>query len=501
MENENHLIQVRRDKVDALRERGMNPYQNKFKPTHKIKDLLSRFSDKTKEELEAAHKDNDETIIVAGRVMFAREFGKLTFFRISDGHSEIQCSISLDGLGEEAFQNFGKFVDVGDIVGVVGRMTKTQKGELTVKATSWEMITKSVRPLPDKWHGLTDTEQRYRQRYVDLIMNADVRDVFRKRSEIIRLVREYMHTNGYMEVETPILQHQAGGAAARPFLTHHNALDIEFKLRIAPELDLKRLVVGGYDRVFELGRLFRNEGVSTKHNPEFTSIEGYAIFMDLPDVMDIVEGTIRHAALGVCENGKAQFGEHTLDFNQPFKRMTMRDALIQIGGATEADLKDEKSLDALAKAKGIHVDAKTKQSYGDKFAHLFEELCEAKLIQPTFIYDYPISTSPLARTYDENPEWAERSELFICGREAGNMFSELNDPADQAQRFQSQIDRASAGDDEAMPYDHDYIRALEYGMPSAGGFGIGIDRLIMTLTGQESIRDVLFFPHQKPENE
>lgn len=496
MENENHLIQVRIDKIAALREQGINPYQNKFKPKNKIQDLVARFSEKTKEELEA----HDEVVTVAGRVMFAREFGKLTFFRISDGQTEIQCSVSLDGLGEESFQNFGKFVDVGDVVGVIGGMTKTQKGELTVKAKSWEMITKSVRPLPDKWHGLTDTEQRYRQRYVDLIMNADVREVFRKRSEIIRQIRNYMADNHYMEVETPILHHQAGGATAKPFVTHHNALDIQFSLRIAPELDLKRLLVGGYERVFELGRLFRNEGVSTRHNPEFTSIEGYAAYMDMNDVMDIVEGTIRHAATSVCEKGLAVFGEHTLDFTKPFKRLSMRNALLELGGATEADLKDEKSLDALAAKRGVHLDSK-KTSYGDKFSYLFEELCEAFLIQPTFIYDHPLSTSPLSRTYDDKPEWAERAELYVCGRELANLFSELNDPADQASRFKAQVDRASAGDDEAMPYDHDYIRALEYGMPPAGGFGIGIDRLVMTLTGQESIRDVLFFPHQKPEND
>ncbi len=487
------VIQQRRQKIEELRAQGVNPFPNDFKPSDFAADLHTKFAEQDKEALQAAAHE----VCVAGRIMLKRAFGKLAFLQLQDKTGRIQLEFTVNALGDDGFKFVDKMLDIGDIVGVNGTMTRTNKGELTIAVTSYELLTKSIRPLPDKWQGLSDVEQRYRQRYVDLIVNDESRNTFQKRCQILSTIRQIMTEEDFMEVETPVLHHQAGGTTAKPFITEHNALDMPFNLRIALELHLKRLVVGGFDRVYEMARVFRNEGVSTRHNPEFTMFESYAAYWTLQENMQFTETLISEVVKRVFGTTTLTFGEHELDFSAPFKRMTMREALIELGGATDADLENEQTLDALAAKRGIKLEQWA--DYGHKFATLFEELCEPKLIQPTFIYDFPKSTSPLARTYDDRPEWAERSELYVHTWELANMFSELNDPQDQAERFAAQVEQAKAGDDEAMPYDHDYIRALEYGMPPTGGIGIGIDRLVMVLTNSPSIRDVLLFPHQRPE--
>mgnify|MGYP006263591909 CR=1 FL=1 len=490
----NSVIDARRAKVDALREAGTNPYPNDFKPSHSANALWDKYSPMSSEEL----GELTDTVVIAGRAMFIREFGKLAFVRLQDETGQIQCALSVDSLTKDVYDAFKTTCDVGDIIGVTGTMMRTQKGELSVKATSYKMITKSVRPLPEKWHGLTDKETRYRQRYVDLIVNKDTRDTFRKRCEIMTEIRRFYENAGFLEVETPFLHHEAGGTTAKPFSTHHNALDIPLNLRIALELHLKRLVVGGFERVFEMARVFRNEGISIKHNPEFTMLESYTAYWDADDTMDFVEALIKHLCQKVFETTKLTYGDKEIDFTGPWKRMSMKDALLTLGGAKEDDLKDKASM--LAFAKSCHVEIEDWQDEGHVFATLFEELCESQLINPTYIYDHPLATSPLARTHDDDRSITQRAELFINGWEIANMYSELNDPADQAARFKAQVEEAAKGNDEAMPYDSDYIRALEHGMPPAGGIGIGIDRLVMLLTNAESIRDVIFFPLQKPEN-
>jgi lysyl-tRNA synthetase, class II len=493
MEDTNKLIVARQDKIAALREQDVNPYPNDFKPTHTTMQIMDDYGHMDEDEL----SKQEEDLTIAGRVMFAREFGKLAFIRLQDSTNQLQCTLMIDILGEEKYKLFKKNVDVGDFVGVTGRMSRTQKGELSLKATDLTIVNKTTRPLPEKWHGLTDKETRYRQRYVDLITNSDVRDIFRKRVMVISEIRRFYEDNGFLEVETPILHTQAGGTTAKPFETYHNALGMPLNLRIALELHLKRLVVGGFERVFEMARCFRNEGISYKHNPEFTMIESYAAYWNYEDTMDFVEKLITSLVQKSHNNLVIPFGEHTLDFSK-WQRLSMKEALIEIGGVAEEDLKDTASLKAIADR--FQIELKGEEDFGTIFATLFEELCEDKLIQPTFIYDFPLSTSPLARTHDDRPEWAERAELYIAGSEISNMYSELNDPADQAKRFKAQVERAAQGDDEAMPYDADYVRALEYGMPPAGGIGIGIDRLVMLLTNQSSIRDVILFPHLRPED-
>ena len=489
----NQQIQIRKEKVAALRNMGVNPFPNTFKPKDKAVDLNKRFADTAKEEFESI----SDVFSIAGRVMFLREFGKLAFFKIKDITDTIQVSVSLDSIGAEHYEQFKKFVDVGDIVGATGTMTRTNKGELTLAASEFVMINKSARPLPDKWHGLSDTETRYRQRYTDLIMNDEVKDVFRKRSLIISEIRQFLTLEAFMEVETPMLHHQAAGAAAKPFQTHHNALGVDMKLRIAPELHLKRLVVGGFDRVFEINRNFRNEGVSVRHNPEFTMLEFYAAYQDYQDAMDTTERLIEKAAIAATGTTELTYGEHEVSLKAPFTKLSMREAIVTIGGVDDSLLDTLEDVKKAGAEKGIKFSKEN--DYGHCFLELFEELCEEKLIQPTFIYDYPTSTSPLSRAHDDRPEWTQRAELFCVGRELGNLFSELNDPEEQAARFQDQVDQMKAGDDEAMEYDKDYVRALEYGMPFAAGVGIGIDRLVMLLTNQPSIRDVILFPHLRPE--
>lgn len=486
-------VQQRREKLADLRAQGLQPFANDFVPQNTSAALRDRFAALEKETLLQDYAE--ERFSLAGRLMGKREFGKLAFCVLEDTSGRIQLSFAKNVLGEDDYTFFKKYLDVADVVGAHGSITKTDKGELTLQVHSFQLLTKALRPLPDKWHGLEDIERRYRQRYVDLIVNPDVRATFKTRTHIIRELRHYLETRDFMEVETPLLHHKAGGGAARPFATHHNALDLDLKLRIAPELYLKRLLVGGFDRVFEINRNFRNEGISTRHNPEFTMMETYVQYWTLQNCMDLYEDMLKHIVQTIHGTLQVPFGEQTLDFNQ-WRRLSMRDALLEMGGATAADLADMTSLSRFAMQHNIEWE--DWMDYGHLFAHVFEELCEDKLINPTFIYDHPVSTSPLSRPYDDQPDWTERAELYINGWEVANMFSELNDPELQAAAFQKQVEDAAKGDAEAMPYDHDYITALEHGMPPAGGTGLGVDRLVMLLTNSPSIRDVLLFPLMRP---
>lgn len=492
MTKDNQTIQQRKEKADALAELGVKLYSNSFKPENNAAELLPKGESLQPQE----HDPEGTTYSVAGRVMSMRKFGKAAFFHVADKTERIQIYVKKDQLGDETFSQFKKW-DVGDVVGIVGTLFKTKMGELSLQASSITMIAKSVRPLPEKWHGLTDVETRYRQRYVDLIVTPESRETFRKRVEIIRLVRDYLNNLGYMEVETPMMQPVPGGATAKPFKTHHNALSMDLFLRIAPELYLKRLLVGGFERVFEINRNFRNEGLSTRHNPEFTMLEFYQAYATYHDLMDLTEDMIS----SICEkvNGTMQISYQGTEVNlaPPWKRLTMDEALVEIGGLDPETLADDEAVIKLAKEKGIKLEKQA--GPGKAKTELFELLVEEKLIDPTFITSYPTEVSPLARRNEEDPSVTDRFELFITGRELANAFSELNDPVDQLNRFEKQI--ADRGDDEEIhpELDADYIRALEYGMPSAAGEGIGIDRLVMLLTDAPSIRDVILFPHLKPE--
>jgi len=494
MSQDNQTLKQRREKAESLEELGVNLYSNNFKPANAIQELLPKGELLQAQETEP----NAEIYSVAGRIMAMRKFGKAAFCHIADSTGTIQIYLKKDRLGDETFSGFKKW-DIGDIVGIVGTLFKTKVGELSVAATEITMISKSLRPLPEKWHGLTDIETRYRQRYVDLIVTPESRETFKKRVEIIKLVREYLDSKDFMEVETPMMQPVPGGATAKPFMTHHNALDMDLYLRIAPELYLKRLLVGGFERVFEINRNFRNEGLSTRHNPEFTMLEFYQAYATYEDMMNLTEDMIS----SICEkvNGTTQISYQGTEVNlsPPWKRLTMDEALITIAEIEPAILDDDQKVISLAKEKGIKLEAQA--GPGKAKTELFELLVEEKLIDPTFITSYPTEVSPLARGNDEDPTVTDRFELFITGRELANAFSELNDPRDQLRRFEKQI--ADRGDDEEIhpELDHDYIRALEYGMPSAAGEGIGIDRLVMLLTDAPSIRDVILFPHLKPETE
>jgi lysyl-tRNA synthetase class 2 len=494
MNQDNQTLKQRREKADNLEATGTSLYTNQFKPDNAIQELLPKG-----ESLEPQEKEPGEAFYsVAGRVMAMRKFGKAAFCQITDKTGRIQIYIKKDTLGEESFEAFKKW-DIGDIVGIVGTLFKTKVGELSIAATEVTLISKSLRPLPEKWHGLTDVETRYRQRYVDLIVTPESREIFRKRVEIIKLVREYLAGKDFMEVETPMMQPVPGGAIAKPFKTHHNALDMELFLRIAPELYLKRLLVGGFERVFEINRNFRNEGLSTRHNPEFTMLEFYQAYATYEDLIDLTEEMISSICQKVNGTMNISYQGTEVDLSPPWKRLTMDEALIEVGGIDESILRDDQKVIALAKAKGIQLDDQA--GSGKAKTELFELLVEEKLIDPTFITSYPTEVSPLARRNDDDPTVTDRFELFITGRDLANAFSELNDPRDQLQRFEKQI--ADRGDDEEIhpELDSDYIRALEYGMPSAAGEGIGIDRLVMLLTDAPSIRDVILFPHLKPEKE
>ena len=479
------LLQVRRDKLSELQENGRNPFEiTKYAVTHKAQEIKDNYS-----ELEG------KTVSVAGRLMSKRGMGKVGFCHMQDLTGQIQLFVKKDVLGEEEYAIFKKY-DIGDIVGAEGEVFTTQTGEISVRVEKLTLLSKSLLPLPEKFHGLVDTDLRYRQRYVDLIMNADVKDTFIKRSKIVRAIREYLDNCGFLEVETPMLNTIAGGAAARPFITHHNALDMDMYLRIATELHLKRLIVGGLENVYEMGRQFRNEGMDIKHNPEFTSIEIYQAYADYNDMMDLTENLIRHAAKAACGTEKIVYQGVEIDLSH-FERLTMIDSIKKYADVDFNEIKTDEEAQAIAKAKGLEVDP-VKNTRGDIIALFFDEYVEDKLIQPTFITEYPVEISPLAKRMPSKPELTERFEVFITGREFGNAFSELNDPIDQRERFKAQVALREAGDDEANMMDEDFLTALEYGMPPTGGLGIGIDRLVMLLTDSYSIRDVLLFPTMKP---
>ncbi|KFC63505.1 lysine--tRNA ligase [Massilia sp. LC238] len=497
--DENKIIAERRAKLAALRQQG-NPFPNDFVPQDKAADLVETYNGKTREELEA----EPVNVVLAGRMMLRREAGKKAAFATlqdSSGPSasgRIQIYITVDSAGEEAMEALRSY-DLGDILGVEGTLFKTKVEELTIKVTKLRLISKALRPLPDKFHGLADQETKYRQRYVDLIMNEETRRTFKARTAAMSSMRRFMEKNGFMEVETPMLHPIPGGAAAKPFITHHNALDMEMYLRIAPELYLKRLVVGGFDRVFEINRNFRNEGVSVRHNPEFTMMEFYAAYTDYKWIMDFTEQVIRQAAIDSNGSAVLTYGGRELDLSKPFQRLTIVEAIDKYApGYTQEQLNSMDFLKQELLKFGVKPFATS--GLGALQLALFEETTEALLWEPTFIIDYPVEVSPLARASDSREGITERFELFMVGREIANGFSELNDPEDQAARFLSQVAAKDAGDDEAMFYDADYIRALEYGMPPAGGCGIGIDRLMMLITDSPNIRDVLLFPHLRKED-
>jgi lysyl-tRNA synthetase class 2 len=492
MSEENQTLAQRREKAASLAELGVNLYSNNFKPANKVEELLPKGENLGPQDTEPG----GATYSIAGRVMAMRKFGKAAFCTIADKSGQLQIYVKKDILGDEIFETFKKW-DIGDIIGAEGTLFKTKVGELSLQARRITMISKSLRPLPDKWHGLTDVETRYRQRYVDLIVTPETRETFRKRVEIIRLVRDYLNGKDYMEVETPMMQPIPGGATAKPFHTYHNALNMDLYLRIAPELYLKRLLVGGFERVFEINRNFRNEGLSTRHNPEFTMLEFYQAYATYEDMIALTEEMISSICLKVNGTMKITYQGTDVDLTPPWKTLTMDDALMEIAGIEKDVLADDAKVLAFAKAKGIQLEDQA--GSGKAKTELFELLVEEKLINPTFITSYPTEVSPLARKNEQDPMITDRFELFITGRELANGFSELNDPVDQLERFEKQI--ADRGDDDEIhpELDADYIRALEYGMPSAAGEGIGIDRLVMLLTDAPSIRDVILFPHLKPE--
>jgi lysyl-tRNA synthetase class 2 len=486
------LVEERRAKLKALRDKGP-AYPNDFGREHFAADLVSRHGALANEALEAA----PVKVRIAGRMMLKRVMGKASFATLRDSSGTIQIFVSDGDTGQEAHAAF-KHYDIGDIIGVEGELFKTRTGELTVRARGIRLLVKSLRPLPEKWRGLTDQELKYRQRYVDLIVNEDTRRVFLLRSRTVQAIREFLLAEQYLEVETPMMQPVPGGAAARPFVTHHNALDIDLYLRIAPELYLKRLVVGGLEKVFEINRNFRNEGISTKHNPEFTMLEFYAAYTGYEYMMAAIPRMLLHVAQTVLGAPRFTYQGHEIDLSRPYARLTITEAIKQFHpGLSDAALNDRAAL--TARLKQLNVAYRPGDGIGGLQLTFFENTVEDKLIQPTFIVDYPTEVSPLARASDRNPEITERFELYIAGREIANGFSELNDPEDQAQRFSQQARQKDAGDAEAMHFDADYVRALEYGMPPASGAGIGIDRLVMLLTDSPSIRDVILFPLLRPE--
>jgi lysyl-tRNA synthetase class 2 len=491
IQDENKLIAERREKLAAIRARGV-AFPNDFKPTHHAADLHLKHSATPNEELEP----QAVKVAVAGRMMLKRVMGKACFATLQDASGRIQLYVTQDAVGADTLTDF-KAWDLGDIVACEGTLFRTKSGELSVKAGVIRLLVKSLRPLPDKFHGMTDQEQKYRQRYVDLMTDDTARARFVARSKAVSSIRNFMVEHGFLEVETPMLHPIPGGANAKPFVTHHNALDQEMFLRIAPELYLKRLLVGGFDRVFEINRNFRNEGISVRHNPEFTMMEFYAAYWHHRDLMDFTEQVLRHAARAASGSATLSYGGREVDLDKPFARLSVRDSLVELGGLTPAEADDAASLHSKLKTLGEEPPAHwtlPELQFG-----MFEAAVEDKLWQPTFITDYPVEVSPLARASDSNPKVTERFELFVTGRELANGFSELNDAEDQAARFSAQAANKEAGDEEAMYYDADFIRALEYGMPPAGGCGIGIDRLVMLLTDSPSIRDVVLFPALRRE--
>ena len=491
-QDENKLIVERRQKLDALRERG-NAFPNDFHRNALAEELHHMYGAHDNETLDEEHV----TVAVAGRMMVKRVMGKASFIKLADRSGQIQVRLERDLLPEGVYQDFKKW-DVGDILGASGVLFRTNTGELTVRADEVRLLTKSLRPLPEKFHGLADQETRYRQRYVDLIMNESSRQVFRMRSEIVAYIRAFLDSQDFLEVETPMMQTTPGGAIARPFTTHHNALDMELFLRIAPELNLKRLIVGGFERVYEINRNFRNEGVSTQHNPEFTMLELYRAYATYEDLMDMVEAMLHGMADAIAGQPVMDYQGESFDFSKTFRRMTVEEVILHFNPDLDASkLRDRDYLAGICEKLGIPL----KDSYGPGKLQIeiFEKTGEDKLREPVFVTQYPTEVSPLSRCNDEDPFVTDRFEFFVAGREIANGFSELNDPEEQAARFRAQSANRDAGDDEAMAFDHDYIRALEYGMPPTAGIGVGIDRLVMLFTDSPSIRDVLLFPHLRPE--
>ena len=482
------VLRVRREKLAALQQAGNDPFaQTRFDRTVYAQQIAEQF-----DQLE------EKSVAVAGRIMSKRSMGKASFFDIADASGKIQIYIKLNVIGEETYEQFKKW-DIGDIVGVNGEVFRTKHGEISIRATKAILLSKSLLPLPEKFHGLTNTDLRYRQRYVDLIVNPEVRDVFVKRSLIIRELRTFLDSKGYLEVETPVLHNIAGGAAARPFITHHNSLNIDMYLRIALELHLKRLIVGGFDKVYEIGRVFRNEGMDTKHNPEFTMLEFYQAYSNYEDVMNLTEEMLRYVAQKVLGTTTVVYGDQEIDLGKPFARISMVEAVKKYTGV---DFDAIQTLEeARAAAKEHHIQYEERHLKGDILNLFFDEFVEDKLIQPTFLTGHPVEISPLSKRDAAHPGYTERFELFITGREFANAFSELNDPIDQKARFEHQLELKAQGDEEATDMDNDFITALEYGLPPTGGFGMGVDRLVMLLTNQPSIRDVLLFPTMKPTAE
>ncbi len=486
-DNLNELIKVRKDKMEKLTSQNIPPYAEKYEPTH--------FSEEIKADYESME---GEKVKLAGRIMAKRGHGKAGFASLQDKLGLIQIYTRVDNVGEEKYELY-KELDIGDTIGLEGNLFKTRKGEITIEVKEFTLLSKSLRPLPEKWHGLKDVELRYRKRYLDLIVNPEVRDTFKIRSKVIQGIRNYLNDQDFLEVETPILHTITGGANARPFKTYHNALEMNLYMRIATELHLKRLIVGGFDKVYEIGRIFRNEGISTKHNPEFTSIELYEAYKDYRDMMELTEDMIYNVILEVFGRAKVEYQGHTLDFTPPWPRMTMIEAVKKETGFDFNEIDTDQEARDSAERLGLEVEGK--ETWGELLNEIFEAKVEDKLIQPTFIMDYPIEVSPLAKKIEANPRLTYRFEGFVWGSEVANAFSELNDPVDQKERFELQALKRDAGDEEAHMMDEDFIEALEYGMPPTGGLGIGIDRLVMFLTDSTSIRDVILFPTLRPSSQ
>ncbi|PLT30833.1 lysine--tRNA ligase [Peribacillus deserti] len=483
----NDQLIVRREKMQNIIESGNDPFGKRYERTHLSEEIVAAYENMSKEEID----EQNVEVTVAGRIMTKRGKGKAGFAHIQDLTGQIQIYIRQDSVGEEQYETFNS-VDLGDIVGITGTVFKTKVGELSIKARDFVFLTKALRPLPDKFHGLKDVEERYRKRYVDLMTNPDSKKTFILRSKIIQSMRRYLDSHGYLEVETPMMHSIAGGASARPFITHHNALDMTLYMRIAIELHLKRLIVGGLEKVYEIGRVFRNEGISTRHNPEFTMIELYEAYADYRDIMSLTENLIAHIAQEVLGTTTVQYGDYEVDLKPEWTRLHMVDAIKQYTGVDFWKEMSAEEAKALAKENGVEI--KDTMEFGHVVNEFFEQKIEEKLIQPTFIYGHPVEISPLAKKNEEDPRFTDRFELFIVAREHANAFTELNDPIDQRQRFEAQLKEREQGNDEAHEMDDDFIEALEYGMPPTGGLGIGIDRLVMLLTNSPSIRDVLLFP-------
>lgn len=486
LEDLNEILRVRRVKLKELQQSGKDPFRIiKYDVTHHSNEIKENF-----EKMEGAD------VSVAGRLMSKRGMGKASFCDLQDRDGRIQLYVKINDVGEESYEDFKKF-DIGDIVGVKGTVFRTHKGEISIKTSSIQLLAKSLQPLPEKWHGLKDVDLRYRQRYVDLIINPEVRKTFITRSKIIKEIRRFLDDRGFLEVDTPILNIIQGGATAKPFVTHHNTLDMDLFLRIAPELYLKRLIVGGLEKVYEMGRMFRNEGMSVKHNPEFTMMEVYEAYTDYNGMMELTESLILTVAERVLGTTRISYQGVEIDLTPPWSRMTMREAVLKYSGIDFDTIGSDEEARKAAREKKLHVD--DKMSKGEVMSLIFEEMAEEHLVQPTFIMDYPVEISPLTKRKLDKPELTERFELFITGREMANAYSELNDPIDQMERFMQQMKKREAGDDEASMMDDDYVNALEYGLPPTGGLGIGVDRLIMLLTDSYSIRDILLFPTMKPK--